>query len=170
MASPLTQWDDNFGDLPDKQGFHSDTLCQVMNAKSNYKHMKKDFILLLDLEIYQLARQLSQIAWTIYGRLTYQEKKIWGDQMLGAIDSVGANIAEGYGRYHYLEKMRFYFIARASLSEGKDHWLDLGLERNFVTKEEWEQICKIHKPLQIKLNNTISKTYQSRKGGSDERE
>lgn len=130
---------------------------------------KKKFIPLADLEIYQLARRLSGIAWKIYSRLSYQEKKVWGDQMLGSIDSIGANIAEGYGRYHYLEKMRFYFIARASLSEGKDHWLDLGFERNIVTQAEWDEICLIHKPLQIKLNNTISKTYESKKGGSNER-
>ncbi|HSI75102.1 MAG TPA: four helix bundle protein [Lunatimonas sp.] len=130
---------------------------------------KKKFIPLADLEIYQLARRLSGIAWTIYSRLSYQEKKVWGDQMLESVDSVGANIAEGYGRYHYLEKMRFYFIARASLSEGKDHWLDLGFERKIVTQAEWDEICLIQKPLQIKHNNTISKTYESKKGGSNER-
>lgn len=130
---------------------------------------KKKFIPLADLEIYQLARRLSGIAWKIYSRLSYQEKKVWGDQMLGSVDSVGANIAEGYGRFHYLEKMRFYFIARASLSEGKDHWLDLGYERQIVTQADWDEICLIHKPLQIKLNNTISKTYESKKGGSNER-
>jgi len=130
---------------------------------------KKKFIPLKDLEIYQLSRKLSKITWEIYCRLTYQEKKVWGDQMLESLDSVGANIAEGYGRFHYLEKIHFYFIARASLSEGKEHWLDLGLERGIVTSEEWDEICAIHKPLQIKLNNTITKTYESKKGGSNER-
>jgi four helix bundle protein len=130
---------------------------------------KKKFILLKDLEIYQLSRKLSGVAWKIYSRLSYHEKKIWGDQMIESIDSVGANIAEGYGRFHYLEKVRFYFIARASLSEGKDHWLDLGFERELVTQIEWDEICSIHKPLQIKLNNTITKTYESKKGGTNER-
>ena len=130
---------------------------------------KKSFIPLKDLEIYQLARKLSSIAWRIYSRLSYQEKKVWGDQMLDSVVSVGANIAEGYGRFHYLEKVRFYFISRASLSEGKDHWLDLGLERGIVTSEEWDEICIINKPLQIKLNNTITKSYESKKGGTNER-
>ncbi|MFD2037673.1 four helix bundle protein [Belliella marina] len=130
---------------------------------------KKKFIPLKDLEIYQLARKLSSVAWKVYSRLSYQEKKVWGDQMLESVDSVGANIAEGYGRYHYLEKIRFYYIARASLSEGKEHWLDLGFERGLIISEEWDDICSIHLPLQVKLNNTISKTYESKKGGKNER-
>ena len=47
--------------------------------------------------------------------------------MLEAVDSVGANIAEGYARFHFLEKVRFYYISRASLSEGVEHWIDLGI-------------------------------------------
>ena len=130
---------------------------------------KKKYIPLKDLEIYQLSRKLSAIAWEIYSRLNYQQRKVWGDQMLEAIDSVGSNISEGYARFHYLEKIHFYFIARASLAEGKEHWLDLGLERGIVTAKEWEEISAIHQPLQIKLNNTISKTYEAKKGGKNER-
>ncbi len=89
--------------------------------------------------------------------------------MLDSVDSVGANIAEGYGRFHFLEKIHFYFIARASLSEGKEYWLDLRLERKIVTPQEWEEICVIHQPLQIKLNNTITRTYESKKGGKNDR-
>jgi hypothetical protein len=47
--------------------------------------------------------------------------------------------------------------------------LDLEFEKKIVTQMEWDEICLSHKPLQIKLNNTISKTYESKKGGSNER-
>ncbi len=54
--------------------------------------------------------------------------------MIQSIDSVGANIAEGYARYHYLDRIKFYYIARASLSEGAGHWIDLGFERKLLLK------------------------------------
>jgi four helix bundle protein len=124
---------------------------------------KKNFILLQDLEVYRVARRLSSMAWEIYQRLTYQQRKVWGDQMLQAVDSVGANIAEGYARYHYLEKIRFYYISRASLSEGIEHWIDLGFERGLVSDVEYESFNRIRPDIQVKLNNMIKSTYAAKK-------
>lgn len=91
--------------------------------------IKKKYILIKDLEVYKLARILSSIAWGIYQNLDWQIKKIVGDQFIEATDSIGANIAEGYHRYHYLEKIKFYYNARGSLSEANDHWLEILYER-----------------------------------------
>ncbi|GAB2488749.1 MAG: four helix bundle protein [Cytophagales bacterium] len=124
---------------------------------------RSKYIPLKELTIYRLARELSAKAWLIYERLGYHQRKTWGDQMLEAIDSVGANIAEGYARYHFLERIRFYYISRASLSEGMDHWIDLGFERGVVTKEEHEAMFLIAKSLQIKLNSQIKTTYEAKK-------
>ncbi len=123
---------------------------------------KKNFILLQDLEVYRLARRLSSMAWEIYRRLTFQQRKVWGDQMLSAVDSVGANIAEGYARFHYLEKIRFYYISRASLSEGVEHWIDLGFERGIVSDQEFELFNQIRRDIQVKLNNMIKSTYSAK--------
>lgn len=79
--------------------------------------------------------------------------------MLEAVDSVGANIAEGYVRYHYLEEIRFYYISRASLSEGVEHWIDLGFERSIVSDQEFQSFNRIRPDIQIKLNNMIKSTY-----------
>lgn len=128
----------------------------------------KKFIHLEDLGIYQLARRLSGIASKISNRISYLGKKVWGDLMSEPIDCVGAIIAEVYGIYYYLGKMRFYSIDRASLSEGKNYWLDLGLERKIFDQDVWDERRMIYKHLQIKLSNTISKTYESKKGGSNE--
>jgi four helix bundle protein len=90
---------------------------------------KKSYIHLKDLEIYKLERELSKTGWEIYETLDWQTKKVMGDQFITAIDSFGADIAEGYSRYHYLDKIKFFHIARASLVEAADHWLPLLEER-----------------------------------------
>jgi len=122
----------------------------------------KKFIPLQELEVYRMTRRLSSMAWVIYQRLTFQQRKVWGDQMLESVDSVGANVAEGYARFHFSEKARFYYISRASLSEGVDHWIDLGFERGVVFDQEFEQINKIKFDIQVRLNNMIKSTYAAK--------
>ena len=123
---------------------------------------KKRFIPLNDLEVYKLSRELSKMAWEVYNRLTWQDKKVIGDQFITAIDSIGANIAEGYFRYHFLDKIKFYYISRASLAESSDHWLELLFERGKVSQEKFDEMKNLAKSISIKLNNFISATYNSK--------
>jgi len=125
---------------------------------------KKRFIKLDDLEVYGLARKLSSLAWVIYDKLGWQDKKIMGDQFIQSIDSVGANIAEGYRRYHYLDQIKFYYTARASLSEACGHWLELLHERKKISENCFVEIKRITEQLSIKLTNFINSTYKSKKG------
>jgi four helix bundle protein len=118
----------------------------------------KTFITIKDLQVYQLSRKLSTIAWDIYSKMSFEEKKIIGDQFIRATDSIGANIAEGYSRFHYLDKVRFYYNARASQSESTDHWLELLFERNKINQQVFDDYKSISKDLQIKLNNFIKFT------------
>ena len=118
----------------------------------------KTFITIKDLQVYQLSRKLSTIAWNIYSKMSFEEKKIIGDQFIRATDSIGANIAEGYSRFHFLDKVRFYYNARASQSESTDHWLELLFERNKINQQVFDEYKSISKDLQIKLNNFIKFT------------
>lgn len=118
----------------------------------------QSYIPVKDLHVYQLARKLSVIAWNIYSQMSFEEKKILGDQFIRSTDSIGANIAEGYSRFHYLDKVRFYYNARASQSESADHWLELLFERNKISRETFDEYKSISKDLQVKLNNLIKLT------------
>jgi len=42
------------------------------------------------------------------------------NQLRRAASSITANIAEGFGRYHYADKIRFYHQARGSVKEAKN--------------------------------------------------
>lgn len=118
------------------------------------------FINLRDLDVYRLARELSRMAWEIYRQLDWNDKRIMGNQFIESIDSVGANIAEGYRRYHRLDKIKFYYNSRGSLSESVGHWLELLSERDKVDKVVVDQMKDIADKLSLKLENFIAKTYQ----------
>lgn len=70
-----------------------------------------------DLECYQLATQVLKEAYALAGRLPAVERHNLADQMRRAATSAVLSIAEGYGRYHYLDRLRFFYIARGSLME-----------------------------------------------------
>ena len=119
------------------------------------------FIELKNLEVHQLSRKLSTIAWEIFCRMDFIDKKHIGDQFIRSVDSIGANIAEGYGRYHYLDKVKFNYNSRASHYEAFTHWLELMSEREKISKDEFATISQIASKLQIKLNNFITATSKN---------
>lgn len=124
---------------------------------------KKGYIKLEDLEVYKLSRELSRLGWEIYSKLNWQNRKIIGDQFIESIDSVGANIAESYGRFHYLDRIRFLYNSRGSLFESINHWLGLLLERGIVSNEEFQEMKMISDRLSLKLNNYIQSIYHAKK-------
>ena len=116
------------------------------------------YVPLQELLPYKAALQLSSDSWIIYSRLDWQHRKIIGDQFITAVDSVGANIAEGYGRYHYLDRIKFYYNSRGSLLEVK-HWLHLLDQRVIITKEEYTTLAMLLEKLHYQLNTFIKACY-----------
>jgi four helix bundle protein len=121
----------------------------------------QNFIELKDLKVYQLSRKLSSITWKIFCRMNFEDKKHIGDQFLHSVDSIGANIAEGYGRFHYLDKVRFYYNSRGSHFEAFTHWFELLIEREKISGNEFDSINETAHILQIKLNNFIKSTTKN---------
>ena len=120
------------------------------------------YILLKDLEVYKLSRELSALGWEIYNGLDWETKQINGIQFIKSTDSVGANIAEGYSRFHYLDKIKFFYNSRSSLSEANEHWLELLKERNKVNETNYKKYKAIALKLSVKLNNFIKSTYKAK--------
>jgi four helix bundle protein len=112
---------------------------------------------LKDLDVYNLACDISRDSWGIYEKFDWNLKKILGDQFIRAIDSIGANIAEGFGRFHYLDKNKFNYNARGSLFESK-HWVNTLIEREKIDRELGKKILENLDKLAIKLNNYINVT------------
>jgi len=112
---------------------------------------------LKDLEIYKISRKLCAEAWKIYEKMNWQDKKTVGDQWISSIDSIGANLAEGFGRYHFLDKNRFNYNARGSLLEAI-HWTELLEERNKLKPDEIKFFASEFQKLYPKLNKYIGST------------
>jgi four helix bundle protein len=55
-----------------------------------------------ELEIYRVPMEIAEEIWLIVIKWDYFCKKTVGDQLVRSVDSIAANVAEGYGRYHYL--------------------------------------------------------------------
>lgn len=110
-----------------------------------------------ELDVYRLAREIARYAWGIYDLFDWQTKKLMGDQWIEAIDSMSANIAEGFGRFHFLDKNKFNYNARGSLFEALD-WTDKLYERNKIQNEEHTWLIDHLVDLRIKLNRYIRTT------------
>ena len=83
----------------------------------------------------------------------FPKEEIFGlvSQMRRAAVSVTSNIAEGYGRQGYKEKVQFFYLAQGSLIELKNQLL-IARDVSFITAVEFEGIMKqadtAHKLLQ----------------------
>ncbi len=60
-----------------------------------------------DINAYKIAFSLSNYVWDVVIRWEWFAKKHVGGQFVEAVDSVAANIAEGFGRYHKKDKIEF---------------------------------------------------------------
>ena len=75
-----------------------------------------------DLDCWKACRELRQFVARVFCKaLPKEEKYRLGDQVLRAAGSTTANIAEGYGRFHYLDNAKFCSNSRGSAWEVLDH-------------------------------------------------
>ncbi|MCU0343428.1 MAG: four helix bundle protein [Ignavibacterium sp.] len=108
-----------------------------------------------DLEIYKIALELSDNIWKIVISWEKFEKNTIGSQLIRAIDSVGANLSEGYGRGSKTDNARFAKIARGSLFETK-HWLLLSTNRKLISQDELNLILDVIDILLPRISSYIN--------------
>lgn len=126
---------------------------------------ENEHVNLKDLFVYKLSLDLSLFYGRIYEKFDWETKKIEGMQLIRSIDSVGANIAEGYGRFHYLDRIKFYYNARGSLLESK-HWCYLLFKREKITTENYKILIEKLNALHVNLNGFINACYKVRENES----
>ncbi|MDA3833863.1 MAG: four helix bundle protein [Spirochaetales bacterium] len=102
-----------------------------MKLKSNFR----------DLNVWQNCRDIRIAIWKLCKKFPAEEKYRLVDQMIRASRSSTANIAEGYGRYHFQENIQFCRQSRGSLYELIDHVLT-AKECEYIDQGKCELLIK----------------------------
>ena len=95
------------------------------------------------LEIYKITKK-------------FPREELYGitNQLRRASASISANIAEGFSRYHYNDKIRFYHNARGSLSETQN-FLFLAKDMSFLKEKEFKNIFNLSEEVNKLINGLI---------------
>ena len=123
---------------------------------------QKRFLKLSDIECYRVAFHLSNYIWDLVIKWDGFAKRTVGEQFVDAMDSISANIAEGFGRYHKKDKIKFYRYSQGSMLESLD-WNQKAKVRNLISKEEYDFIFGELQKLPKAINSLILFTNQKLK-------
>jgi four helix bundle protein len=99
-----------------------------------------------DLEVYKAAREFRKKMYALTRRLPDFEKYDLASQIRRAAVSLANNMAEGHGRFHYPDQIRFFLHSRGSLEELVDD-LNVCLDENYLPTDDIarlkEQACGV---------------------------
>ena len=108
-----------------------------------------------DLEVYNISMDLSDKIWVIVDKWDFFRKDTVGKQLVRAIDSVSANISEGFGRNTFKDQRSFYYYSRGSLYESKT-WITKAKRREIIDEITYDELLTEFNILGVKLNNFIA--------------
>src|ERR1041385_6761125 len=117
-----------------------------------------------DLEVYQVAREFRKTMYGVARRLPDIEKFGLASQVRRAAVSLTNNLAEGHGRFHFLDQIRFTLISRGSLEELMDD-LNVCFDENYLPSAQVEKL-KMSGWHLLKLTNGYLRYLRDRKLGS----
>ncbi len=116
------------------------------------------------LRVLEGAELLSNEIWQIVMRWGEFARNSVGQQVVRSADSIGANIAESLGRYHYGEKVNFLYYTRGSLFETK-YWLNQCHSRSLIDTNTYTKFAAQLEIIGKQLNALVKTTKQARNSG-----
>jgi four helix bundle protein len=122
----------------------------------------KSYLLIDKIEAYNKALTFSNLLWDEVIKFDYFEKNSVGLQLVRAADSVSANIAEGFGRYHKKDKIKFYQYAKGSALDCYD-WLLKCKHRKLLNDSQLQSYIETVQNLPKSINYLIKYTNDNLK-------
>jgi four helix bundle protein len=104
-----------------------------------------------DLQVLQAAEEIADSIWKKVGSWDTFARDVVGKQLTRAADSIGANIAESFGRFSFGEKLQFLYYSRGSLFETK-YWLNRAQTRGLMKPGEVAEYAEKLTQLARQLN------------------
>ena len=119
----------------------------------------KKYLQLNDIRAYKIAFSLGNFVWGIVIKWDFFAKDTVGRQFVKAVDSISANIAEGFGRYSKKDKVKFYRYSSGSIKEAFD-WNEKSKVRKLISKKEYQFVLNELQNLPKELNQLIKFTNE----------
>lgn len=110
-----------------------------------------------DLNVWKEGHKLVLMIYKITKNFPKEEIYSIVDQMRRAAASITANIAEGFGRQTYKEKVQFYYVAKGSLSELKNFIL-IAKDVGYLSDENFKLLVEQANVVDQILQGFIKKT------------
>src|SRR6266446_1057308 len=107
-----------------------------------------------DLEVYKAAREFRKAKYVVTRRLPDFEKYDFASQIRRASVSLTNNMAEGHGRFHYPDQIRFFLHSRGSLEELIDD-LNVCLDEEYLTSDEVAKLKEQARSTLILINGYL---------------
>jgi four helix bundle protein len=127
------------------------------------EHQDATFQTFEDLDVYKKAREFRKEMYAVARKLPDFEKYELGRQIRRAAVSLTNNIAEGHGRYHYLDEIKFRVQSRGSLAELLDD-LNVCHDEDYIIAAEVLELKERAKEVHRLINGYI-RFLRSRKSG-----
>jgi four helix bundle protein len=108
-----------------------------------------------DLRVLKSAEEIADSVWKIVVQWDEFAKDVVGKQLTRAVDSIGANISEPFGRYHFGEKLQFLYYSRGSIFETK-YWLNRTRVRELMIPQDVDGYVNQLTELARQLNSFAS--------------
>lgn len=119
--------------------------------------MAKKYLQLNDIDCYKAAFKLSNYVWSVVNKWDHFAKDTVGRQFVRSIDSISANIAEGFGRYPKKDKINFFRYSSGSVKESLD-WNEKSRARQLIDQSEYQAIFDELSNLPKLINQLIKYT------------
>ena len=108
-----------------------------------------------DMPVWQRAMEIAVTIHALTDSLPRKEDYGFTSQIRRSALSIPANLAEGFGRKHALDKINFYLHSRGSLTETQSH-LEYGLRVGYVRAEDAAYLDSQLSSLHYDVNKLIS--------------